>query len=327
MRLEAVNKKIGIIAIVVVLILGSIGVVRFFTKEDQKTALTVVEKKWIEDNKNNVIDFATLNNVPIVSDNGSGLLFDFLDDLETETDLEFNKLSYDNGEDTTAEYSLTKQNEISSDDLVLYQDNYILVTKENDYYTDVDEIKDLTIGVLNDDQKAIEEYLTGSSKITYRAYDSNDAVLTALTNNEVTAIALPKLDYLESILTSDDIHISYNITDGGDGGRGLHGKRKPHTEEAKIKMSKSRRGLLVGSKNPMYGRHETNPAYGKFGKSHPASKGVNQYTINGAFIKHWNCLSDVERELKIKVTHITACCNGRQKTAGGYTWKRTTSTK
>ena len=207
------NKKIGIIAIVVVLTLGSIGVVRFFTKEDQKTALTVVEKKWIEDNKNNVIDFATLNNVPIVSDNGSGLLFDFLDDLETETDLEFNKLSYDNGEDTTAEYSLTKQNEISSDDLVLYQDNYILVTKENDYYTDIDEIKDLTIGVLNDDQKAIEEYLTGSSKITYRAYDSNDAVLTALTNNEVTAIALPKLDYLESILTSDDIHISYNITE------------------------------------------------------------------------------------------------------------------
>ena len=207
------NKKIGIIAIVVVLILGSIGVVRFFTKEDQKTALTVVEKKWIEDNKNNVIDFATLNNVPIVSDNGSGLLFDFLDDLETETDLEFNKLSYDNGEDTTAEYSLTKQNEISSDDLVLYQDNYILVTKENDYYTDVDEIKDLTIGVLNDDQKAIEEYLTGSSKITYRAYDSNDAVLTALTNNEVTAIVLPKLDYLENILTSDDMHISYNITE------------------------------------------------------------------------------------------------------------------
>ena len=207
------NKKIGIIAIVVVLILGSIGVVRFFTKEDQKTALTVVEKKWIEDNKNNVIDFATLNNVPIVSDNGSGLLFDFLDDLETETDLEFNKLSYDDGEDTTAKYSLTKQNEVSSDDLVLYQDNYILVTKENDYYTDVDEIKDLTIGVLNDDQKAIEEYLTGSSNITYKTYDSNDAVLNALTNNEVTAIALPKLDYLESILTSDDIHISYNITE------------------------------------------------------------------------------------------------------------------
>ena len=207
------NKKIGIIAIVVVLILGSIGVVRFFTKEDKNTALTVVEKKWIEDNKNDVIDFAALSNVPIVSDNGSGLLFDFLDDLETETELVFNKLSYDNNEESTTEYSLAKKNEVSSDDLVLYQDNYILVTKENEYYTDVDEIKDLTIGVLNDDQKAIEEYLTGSSSITYKTYDSNDAVLNALTNNEVTAIALPKLDYLESILTSDDIHISYNITE------------------------------------------------------------------------------------------------------------------
>ena len=213
MRLEAVNKKIGIIAIVVVLILGSIGIVRFFTKEDKNTALTVVEKKWIEDNKNDVIDFAALSNVPIVSDNGSGLLFDFLDDLETETELVFNKLSYDNNEESTTEYSLAKKNEVSSDDLVLYQDNYILVTKENEYYTDVDEIKDLTIGVLNDDQKAIEEYLTGSSSITYKTYDSNDAVLNALTNNEVTAIALPKLDYLESILTSDDIHISYNITE------------------------------------------------------------------------------------------------------------------
>lgn len=120
--------------------------------------------------------------------------------------------------------------------------------------------------------------------------------------------------------------ISYNITDGGDGGKGLHGKRKPHTEEAKRKMSQSRKGLLSGSKNPMYGRHETNPAYGKFGKNHPASKEVNQYTADGVFIRHWDCLSDIERELNIKVTHITACCNGRQKTAGGYIWKRTTST-
>ena len=207
------NKKIGIIAIVVVLILGSIGVVRFFTKEDQNTALTVVEKKWIEDNKNNVIDFAALNDVPIVSDNGDGLLFDFLDDLETETDLEFNKLSYDAGEDSATKYSLTKQSEVKADDLVLYQDNYILVTKENKYYNDVDEIQNLTVGLLNNDQKIIEDYLAGSTNITYKTYESNEAVLNALTNNEVTAIVLPKIDYLENILSSSDMHISYNITE------------------------------------------------------------------------------------------------------------------
>lgn len=121
--------------------------------------------------------------------------------------------------------------------------------------------------------------------------------------------------------------MSYNITDGGDGGRGLHGKRGKHTEEAKRKMSISRKGLLVGSKNPMYGRHETNPAYGKFGKNHPASKRVIQFSTDGKKIKEWECLSDVERELNIKVTHITACCNGRQKTAGGYIWKKPTNNK
>lgn len=121
--------------------------------------------------------------------------------------------------------------------------------------------------------------------------------------------------------------ISYNITDGGDGGRGLQGKRRKHTEEAKRKMSISRKGLLVGSKNPMYGRHETNPAHGKFGKNHPASKRVIQFSTDGKKIKEWECLSDVERELNIKVTHITACCNGRRKTAGGYIWKKPTNSK
>lgn len=33
-------------------------------------------------------------------------------------------------------------------------------------------------------------------------------------------------------------------------------------------------------------------------------------------------ISDVQRHINILVTHITACCNGRQKTTGGYIWKR-----
>ena len=206
------NKKIGIIAIIVILVLGSIGVVRFFTKEDQKTTLTVVEKKWIEDNKNKVIDFSALNNIPIVSDNGSGLLFDFLNALETDTELEFNKLSYESDSNPQSNYSLTKKEKIDSNDLLLYQDNYVLVTKEKEYYTDIDEIKDLNIGLLNNDSEKIQEYLVGSTNITYKPYNTNDELLTALNNNEVNAIALPKLDYLENILNNDK-YISYNITE------------------------------------------------------------------------------------------------------------------
>lgn len=117
---------------------------------------------------------------------------------------------------------------------------------------------------------------------------------------------------------------SYNITDGGDGtlGAGYTHVGWKHSAETKKYFSSIRKGTKVGKNNPMYGRHKNNPAYGKFGENHPASKRVYQYTKEGLFIREWMCLSDVERILKIKVTHITACCNGRQKTAGGYVWKR-----
>ena len=207
------NKKVRIIAIIVILILGSIGVVRFFTKEDQNTTLTVIEKKWIEDNKNNVIDFATLNNIPIVSNNGSGIFFDFISALENDTSLEFNKVSYETEDKITAEYSLIKKENLNKNDLLLYQDNYVLLTNDNIYYTDVNEIQNLKIGTLKDTTKKLSEYLTGSLNLTYQEYNTAEELLNAMQAKTVNAIALPKLDYLENILSSENINIAYNITE------------------------------------------------------------------------------------------------------------------
>lgn len=39
----------------------------------------------------------------------------------------------------------------------------------------------------------------------------------------------------------------------------------------------------------------------------------------GEFIRNWECIIDAKRELGI--AHISHCCKGRQKTAGGYVWK------
>lgn len=118
-------------------------------------------------------------------------------------------------------------------------------------------------------------------------------------------------------------HASYNITDGGDGalGAGYTHTGWHHSIESKIKMSNSRKGLFAGINNPMYGRHETNPAFGKFGKEHPASKKVLQFNKEGVMIKEWDSISDVYRELKIIPTNITAVCRGRTKSAGGFIWK------
>ncbi len=213
MRLKAVNKKIGIIVLVVALILGSIGVVRFFTKEDQNTTLTVIEKKWIEDNKNNVIDFATLNNTPIISDNGSGIFFDFINDLQNDTELEFNKVSYEEESEISAKYSLIKKDTLDKNDLLLYQDNYVLITSDNVHYTDISEIQNLKIGTLKNTSKVISEYLTGSLNLTYTEYNTAQELQTALQSKLVNAIALPKLNYLETILSEENMHIAYNISE------------------------------------------------------------------------------------------------------------------
>ena len=213
MRLKAVNKKIGIIVLVVALILGSIGVVRFFTKEDQNTTLTVIEKKWIEDNKNNVIDFATLNNTPIISDNGSGIFFDFINDLQSDTELEFNKVSYEEESEISAKYSLIKKDTLDKNDLLLYQDNYVLITSDNVHYTDISEIQNLKIGTLKNTSKVISEYLTGSLNLTYTEYNTAQELQTALQSKLVNAIALPKLNYLETILSEENMHIAYNISE------------------------------------------------------------------------------------------------------------------
>ena len=50
---------------------------------------------------------------------------------------------------------------------------------------------------------------------------------------------------------------------------------------------------------------------------------VNQYDLNGNFIKQWKCLMDIERGLNKKrgAAIVWACCNKKTKTAYGYRWE------
>ena len=41
----------------------------------------------------------------------------------------------------------------------------------------------------------------------------------------------------------------------------------------------------------------------------------------GEVIRQWESMMDVERELGISIGNISQCCNGKQKTAGGYRWE------
>lgn len=50
-------------------------------------------------------------------------------------------------------------------------------------------------------------------------------------------------------------------------------------------------------------------------------KPINQYNLNGVFIKRWNKTNEVEKILNISVENISNVLNNRKKSAGGFIWK------
>ena len=60
---------------------------------------------------------------------------------------------------------------------------------------------------------------------------------------------------------------------------------------------------------------------GRTGKECPNSIPIVQLSKDGEFIREWDSMSDVMRELGIPTTTISKCCRWKRKTAGGYIWK------
>lgn len=61
------------------------------------------------------------------------------------------------------------------------------------------------------------------------------------------------------------------------------------------------------------------PMLNKKGELNPLSKKVLQYDKNKTFIKEYE--SYTKALLETKINHISDCCNGKLKTAGGFIWK------
>lgn len=208
------NKKVFIVIFIsiLVLILGGSGYY-YFIRQDKDTTLTIAEKEWIEDNKNNRIDISLPTKLPIFSYEGEGLFFDFLTDIETSTGLEFNKLSYNLMNNPTSQYAFVKTNKKEEEDILIYEDNYVLLTKENVKYTHLTDITMMTIGVLNQNIDATRQYLRENGGLAFQEYADLSGLIQAFSTEKVQGIVLPKTLYIDTILSSEDYFISYNITE------------------------------------------------------------------------------------------------------------------
>lgn len=211
------KKKIiigGIVAFVVILALSLTGYF-LFIKQDKNSTLTLMDKRWIEDNKNTVIDLGILNDIPVFSYGGSGVLFDFVQDIEENTGLEFNKLPYAIGKEVPTEYAFEFVSTPSEGDIVFYQDHYAIFVSQNVKYGSLDKIPAMTLGVLSDDMADINYYLQANSGLQYKSYKNTRELISALQNGEVSGIVLPQILYFEELSTHDSLYNAYNITEMG----------------------------------------------------------------------------------------------------------------
>ena len=48
---------------------------------------------------------------------------------------------------------------------------------------------------------------------------------------------------------------------------------------------------------------------------------VKQYTLDGAFVKEYECIKKASEETGINKGNISLCCNNERKTTGGYIWR------
>lgn len=91
-------------------------------------------------------------------------------------------------------------------------------------------------------------------------------------------------------------------------------KGHAHTEETKEKIRQKNKGKITSEETK-----EKLRAHFTGVKNPLIWKPVLQYTLNGEFIKEWECITSAEKELGI--THIGCSCNGNRNQSGGFLWR------
>ena len=131
------------------------------------------------------------------------------------------------------------------------------------------------------------------------------------------SLNLLEIYYIEkwNLLNND---YGYNISNGGTNGNPMAGKSEEEMKIINKKKSDSHKGKICSNetKNKI-SKANKGEKHGMYG----TGKGVNQYDLNGNFIKTWINANQAGKELNIEPSPIRACCRGKQKTSGGFIWK------
>ena len=206
------KKKIIAIVISVIVLIGiGVGIFLYVNKTSEHE-FSSSEQQWLEKNKVYAIDFYMPSDIAGLTYMGDGVFFDFINDMQERTGLDFNEIAYQASTSLEdKEFAIELVNKVEENQILMFTDHYVIITFNNNIYTNPSEINGLKLGVQTSQQEEISKYLTGST-IEYVPYETLDELSTNLQTNNGTldGVIVLKSLFLDEILNYD-LHIAYHI--------------------------------------------------------------------------------------------------------------------
>ena len=163
------------------------------------------EKTWINENLDKTLDIYVEPDLPVFSENGSGVFYDYINALRDDTGLNIN-ISTTEG----SKVKLLNTNTLSNEDVVFYKDHFIVLGLNNN----INKLSDLDykkIGIIKTDKDTISNFFVEHKNITLNSYDTYENIITALNNKSIEYAIIPMYKYLSSIAIEDNYEIVYHI--------------------------------------------------------------------------------------------------------------------
>ena len=206
------KKKYIVLLPLLAILISLLIVFLYFYNINKSTKLSITEKRWIENNSKSVINIDILNNYPVYGMDGSGVFFDLLNDIEKHTGLEFNETPLLTTEEISSEYSIKTINngeELTKKDLLLFEDSYVLISKEEKQIAKESDINNINIGVLNEDLSETSYYLRSSNNIEYATYDNTDDLFNALDSGTIKGVIVPYIYNLDRTISNNNYFVNF----------------------------------------------------------------------------------------------------------------------
>lgn len=209
------NNKVIVLALAGVIFVSLLVVfILNYSKDD--SSFSILEKKWINDNASSVIDVSIYNDIPIYGKNGSGVSFDLLDSFSEKYGINFNKVSYLVNDSTSfkdsAFHVVDSNASISKNDILLYEDKYVLISNKNDSVDKIEDITNMNVLVLSSDIGIVSNYLSDAKNVAFTSKEKIDDIVTDMKKDDKCFAVIPYNMYVDYIL-ENNFNILFHFND------------------------------------------------------------------------------------------------------------------